>query len=294
MREVAGFIGLGLALLLHGACASDSGGSDGSGGTASGSPFGTSSCGTCVATACQAERTACLSDPGCSGFASCLDACPTEAGGNVDAACASACPTPASSAGVAAKGALETCRTSGPGAACAACGGSADAGDGAPALNPILAPQGCSPSSKTGCQACFDESCCKLRSACLGDPSCDQLSVCVAGCSGWTCELACYEAHPDAVAKYSQYYGCVSVFCPGDDQDCKTTTNTTIDCIVVDECKQEYSDCYSQAECYLITQCAMDCEDAACFDACKNAYPSGVAAFGAMTLCWEKKCGFAT
>lgn len=294
MRWVGLLWWLAIALAVVGACSSSGGDDHGAstGGTSSTTPFGTSACGTCVASACQTERTACLSDPGCASFASCVDACPVAAGGNADAACVAGCPAPSSSAGVSAMTALEACRISGAGAQCAGCGG-ADAGsDATSADNPILAPQGCTQTGKAGCYGCIVDNCCKLKAECLGDPDCDALSNCVAACSGWACESACFSAHEGSVAKYSRYYGCASIFCPGSDQDCKTAPNPTIECVVVNDCRQQYADCYSQADCYLITQCAMDCSDASCYEDCKNAYPSGISAFGAMTLCWEKKCAF--
>jgi hypothetical protein len=287
-----------LAGVIQAACSSSSdsgsGGSSGSGGQPdAGAGFGQSACGTCVKTACQNELGACSNDPGCASFVACLDACPVDTDGNVLKSCAIGCPTPSSSVGQSARAAFESCRATGAGAACPACGVDSGTVDAGKPENPILADQDCAPSQSTGCIKCYEEKCCKLRS-CLDDADCSALASCVAGCSaGWDCESKCYEAHPQSTVKYAEYYGCVSIFCPGSDADCTTETNQTLACIVVNECRQQYADCYANESCYLIVQCALDCNgETACIEACKSAHPDGIDGWGAMIVCWEQKCGY--
>jgi hypothetical protein len=300
LRRVACLAWLPVAVIvvLGGACSSDGGGG-GNGTPDSGSPdtgagFGSSSCGTCVAQACSNERAACLSDPGCATFMTCLEGCPVAANGNVDSSCASACPSPSSSSGQTAKTSFETCRATGAGASQCPCGG-VDAGvvDSGKPPNPILDDQNCSPSTSNGCSKCFDDHCCKLQDTCLGNADCTALANCVGNCTGWACESKCYQDHPTSTVKYAQYYGCVAIFCPGDDADCEHSTNQTLNCIVINECRNAYADCYANEACYLIVSCAIECNgDVSCIDTCKTQNPDGVDLWGAMTLCWEQKCGY--
>jgi hypothetical protein len=293
-RWILGAVASLLVCPLFGTGACSSGASAGKstpdgGSDAPGASYGTSPCAACVETACSGELSACSSDPECAAGMACLDACGTAADGAADPACAAACPSPAASAGLRAWQAFEGCRKNGAGSRCAECGYAPPDAD---VDNPILKPPNCAPSSETGCNRCIDEQCCELLAACSGNPACADTASCIAGCTNWACEAACY-ADPEGALDFTRYFGCVAIRCPGPESACTTPPSDCIECMTMENCRQQYADCHNNLDCYRILGCSLYCvapDIEQCFFDCQDAYPAGAPLFNAMSACWSAQC----
>lgn len=56
-------------------------------------------------------------------------------------------------------------------------------------------------------------------------------------------------------------------------------------CALSDECADEYDDCGADAECVEFANCAAECADQACFEACASAYPNGANMYNELVIC---------
>jgi len=264
--------------------------------------FGASACGECVAMACATDVTACNSVPDCQTYLACLDACAV-AGENVDPACASSCAPATSSAGQAAQSQLTTCRTTGAGAACGACGGSSDAGAEGGVLHENCAPD---LDAANSCAKCIHEECCVVRAACLNDTSCNALVDCESDClSGepddagpagappdggvYSCDEWCGAKSNPSLGKWAQYITCTHVLCMGASQCGGDDTCTTC---IDQSCAAEFLALNGTADGYLFADCLAQCAttDTTCQSGCQSAYPSVQSAFSALGTCSEQHC----
>lgn len=66
------------------------------------------------------------------------------------------------------------------------------------------------------CSECIFESCDDESDACLGDPACLDLYICLSGCGGvdLACQQGCYAAHGSGVPKLQILLECVESACP--------------------------------------------------------------------------------
>ena len=252
--------------------------------------FGTSDCGSCVATSCNTERTACGGEPSCAAYLSCVEACPLDATGNVDESCAGACPA-GTGDGTALETAYTTCRQSGAGASCAACGNQPDA------ASPILNQQCSASTSSDPCTKCRDEHCCDTNAACTNQPDCAALAACLIGCEGGSadggesaCEDACYDAHPQGLAVLAPHSACDLLFC-GAASACNLYQHPTCETCTDTKCANEYAACIGDPNCYRVSQCADLCNtDSTCIAACESAHPSATPLLGALAQCDLAQC----
>jgi hypothetical protein len=283
---------MGITLLVAGACGGGGGGgssssssSGGSGG--GGSSYDQSACGLCVKEACAAEIDACAGDPGCAAYLTCLNVCGLDATGNADPACADACPTPDNSTSQAARTALEECRWHGDGATqCAACGVTIYA-------HPLLN-QDCPASmDPNACFACEDTHCCETYAACEANAECDVLVQCLQACpvSDDACWSQCLADHPTGIADLGARLGCVLIYC-GEQGLCNDNPLSSCERCVNTRCGDLFMTCWSDAECYLLSDCAASCPtgDGACIDGCVAAHPAGEQKFNDYSVCSTQSC----
>jgi hypothetical protein len=257
--------------------------------------FGSSACGQCVDTACQQTESSCASDSGCASYLECLRACPTEASGNVQPACASACAMPSGSSAMLAQ-AYETCRTSGPGAACKACGTTiedsgtvVDAGMESSILNEQCNPAMADDSS--ACNYCMTTQCCQVRTALYAVQSdFEAFASCALGCAmdagasmQGSCLQACTSAHPQAFAAYPPDQACQNVDCY---QECPPTP-TACDVCRDTKCRDSYAACESEPDCWAILFCIGNGGSEA---SCQAAFPGGVTAENDFGTCAVTNC----
>jgi hypothetical protein len=260
MKQVIFALGVSTLALWSYACAdeteSDGGGSGGGGALAE--TFGTSGCGTCVASQCGVEEAACASDPECALTLDCVRGCPVGADGDVDPSCESGCPAPATEAGATALEGWSTCRATGLGATCTACG-------------PIDVPDGgvCpAPQSANACEACYEEQCCATDEACATNPACDAFLSCTDACDAPGEAEACFDqcvlAHPTGVEAALGWAGCRVTRC---NDPCPYNSNACIDCWM-EHCADTQFACWAHPECYPIGLCIGDCTEATNQQAC--------------------------
>ena len=284
---------LALAFLLA-ACSSSSK-DPGAGAVDAGAAYADSACFACVEPVCAVALSTCRSDPGCAAAVDCALRCPS-AGDGPSEACASACGAALDATGASAFEGVASCATAGAKGACASACGAVAAGDGAPPSNAavILDPQTCAPAAGTGCSKCESDRCCDSTDRCQADAGCFPLNRCVAGCTDWTCEQACYDQYASSVATYAEILGCYGLQCPGADSDCQTPSAQAA-CITTGPCREEYAACFGDPESFMVYECATYCGAdtatlEACVGACKDAHPAGGAAWDAFAACLMTDC----
>jgi hypothetical protein len=59
---------------------------------------------------------------------------------------------------------------------------------------------------------------------------------------------------------------------------------------VYQKCPEELADCTSDAECYLARECVGACSSPDCMTACRNAHPSALVLFDALSACSKVNC----
>lgn len=265
--------------------------------------YSNSACGKCVAQACNTAIMACESDPDCSAYLACLDGCAVGADGDVEPTCAAACPKGTSSSGTAAEMQLTTCRTSGAGAACSACG--IDSGS---AGNPIVH-QKCTPMNDVSqCAICEDDHCCQTYAACHADPDCHAMQRCLVDCysgvsddagspqggapDGGSCDLICAAAHPKGLVEWAPRDTCISVFCT---VACENPPMPPLDpCLacIYSKCADEFADLNGTPDGYLFAACITVCPSGAnpCTAACMSKYPTTMGPENALISCQQASC----
>lgn len=282
MRSVGLSLGLIVAGLALAACpdttelpSDDDTGTGGQGGAQT--LYADSPCGLCVGEACASQVAACAAEPECASALECLYACPIDATGNADPACEAACPVPTSDGPAGALAALTTCRASGDGASCEACGV-------VPTGHPLLNQTCGEPVSADACTACEEEHCCETR--CNGP--CQGYITCMQGCGGEvSCQDGCAAAHVEGVAEFGRWLACQLPHCR--DYCQSLIPGPCLECGLV-HCADEYADCFGNASCYLRFWCGFNCDSHACYQACDAKYPEANALMGAWLLCVGDNC----
>lgn len=276
---------------------SATGASGSTGGSGGGNFYSTSLCGTCVLKACASEQAACDAEPGCSARLECLLHCPVGANGDADPTCEQGCPGASGTAAQSASDAFEYCRTSGPGTSCAAPCGDALPDGGSPETckgNPILTQQ-CKPSQEPDpCYKCQFEKCCDSVDACFNGGPATDLSNCWLECmkDDIACQLACFDKYPDGVVGFGGYTACLYINCFAAGAGCVSSKQNDCSTCQTTECCEELAACNTDAECYLITQCALGCkpQDSTCGGACVSTHSQGKATWAKLALCTTQKC----
>jgi hypothetical protein len=260
----------------------------GSGGSTAAADYGDSACGTCVEkTACLSEYQACGSDPGCAAYLKCLNACPLSSIGNADPSCEKACPAVSDSAGQTAQTAFLTCRTSGAGSMCTACGQ-------IPApTDPDFTQQCATMTDTTPCFVCEDNHCCDTQAACLGDPACKALQACLVGCAkDLSCMDQCYtQASATAFSEWRHRNACALYFCADIDACGTKPLDPCIKCQNL-YCADPSAACAHDLQCTLLFDCETPCAptDMACFSACEAKFPAGMSLLQAEFDCDATYC----
>src|SRR4051812_39517860 len=107
------------------ACGDDSqqqaGSTTGTGAAGGSGAFGSGGCRSCIGDKCASAIASCQGDPGCAAWLQCLDGCGVGENGDADPSCESKCQV-SGSAATSARDGLNTCRHTGAGATCTACG----------------------------------------------------------------------------------------------------------------------------------------------------------------------------
>ena len=245
--------------------------------------YASSDCGQCVAQACTNEETACAGDPQCAKYLSCLQGCSLDATGNADPSCEGSCPAPSSVGSL--KDDLTRCRSTGPGAACSACGTIVDAGgDASDFLH-----QSCAPTSAANpCAKCKQEHCCQTVDVCIKDPDCTALTLCMASCNTANCRNDCLSAHPTGAQKYAPNQACFGIQCSGPTA-CKNA-GACLTCVVT-QCRTAYANCVGDATCFMLFECFASCNGIVpCANACYAKYPSATSTFDTFVTCQSNLC----
>jgi hypothetical protein len=269
-------------LLLLAACSSTSSSNDTT--PDAGARYETSACGSCVKESCAIDVEACGGDPECAAYLGCLYKCPNAANGDVDVACESQCPRPTSSAGLKAADKLGSCRSTGKGSFCSACG-QVSGGTG------VLS-QTCGKSTETPpCFICEDEKCCETYARCHANPACEAYKKCLLECpKGQKCEASCDEKHPGALKDWAPRMACLTTRCA---EPCLNgePLDPCVKC-TIDSCADHYANLASTPAGYLIQSCITVCAtgDKPCIDACKAKHPSAVQPLDALLTCVVQKC----
>lgn len=250
-------------------------GGAGAAGSGGGEPaWAPGACGVCVEVECAAQIAACDADPTCAAWRACASACPPATpDGDAEPACEAACPLEGSSAGEKARDALLFCKHEGPAAtACAACGHSPS----------VLPPQGCEVSTDPNpCYACEDDNCCETYAAYAADPEAVAIHQCLVACDPdldyeayAACSFACFDAHPGGLELYARRAGCVYTLC---DDECSDEPVSPCVACYHQACAPYIVACHDSVSCFLLEQCLIPCDpdDAACWDACYQAYGDG-------------------
>jgi hypothetical protein len=249
-----------------------------------GPSYETSACGSCVKEACAPDVTSCGGDPECAAYLGCVYKCPNAATGDVDPACEAQCPKPTSSAGLKAMDRLGSCRSTGPGSHCPACG-QVSGGTG-------VLKQTCGKSTETPpCFICEDEKCCETYARCHANPACEAYKQCLLACpKGQKCEASCDEKHPGALKDWAPRMACMSVRCA---EPCLNgePLDPCVKCATQD-CADFYADLVSTPAGYLLQSCVAVCRtaDEACITACKEKHPSAVTSLNTLLTCVLQKC----
>ncbi len=285
----AGLVVVGGWGALH--CGSDDGPSGSAGGADAGAAhWGATACGKCVDVACGTALDACATDPTCAAHVRCVRECPPTPAGPADAGCTAACPSAQGTVAADLIEAYTACRSAGPGAACAECGGSNAGSDGGQAKHPLLDQQ-CPTSPETvPCFVCEDENCCESYLACKDDPVCDAFGQCMKSCTavgGYAeCVEMCDGMHQGGLDKYLERLACVSVRC---ETECAEGGNPCTRC-VNRHCANAYVACEANEACARITLCIEKCTDGQCHEDCRNRFPGGLDDFDVLADCSLVSC----
>jgi hypothetical protein len=144
------------------------------------------SCSECELEACEAEYCECYASVECGLYASCIVACPVG-----DAGCYQTCAT-AYPDGITGGVLLNHCAATACATPCAA--------------YPLF--------ELTACQLCLYQSCEPAMNACLANPECSALLVCLNGCAGDTeCTNGCYATYPGGVDDVTPVGACAQSSC---------------------------------------------------------------------------------
>lgn len=278
---------MALALASTHACSSSDPGATGAAGQsgAAGSNDGAATaCFDCARAACDAQRAACVGDPGCTTYLACVEVCPVSAASGVDPACEAACPRGDTSASKAASQALLQClNTAATG--CVECGAGDAGADGS--TNPVLNQQ-CAPTTHADvCNECMWNNCCDSMDAILGGGPATDLANCWQACTDSACEQACYAQYPDGVAGLGGWWACLTVKCmPGGECPAQTTCTAC----TAEHCGYEFADCEADVECHLIKQCVGWCETTDCAVACPGQHPTASPLWEKYFACVTQRC----
>jgi hypothetical protein len=233
--------------------------------------------------ACDAERSACIADPGCTGYLGCIEACPVSAAGDLDASCEATCPRGETSAALVATSALAQC-LGGAAASCSECGAT-DAG--ADSGNPVLNQQCSQITHSDECNECLWNNCCDSMDAVFGGGPATSLADCWLACTDSACEKACYEQYPEGVAEFGGWNACLTVKCmPGG--ECPPQNPCTA--CLAEQCPYTFADCESDVECHLTLQCIDWCPTTDCALACPDQHPAAKPKFEAHMACVAQRC----
>jgi hypothetical protein len=254
-----------------------------------------SGCGSCVVATCVEETTACRAEPTCARHLECLSSCAATEEGEPDSFCANACPKPIGSAATSALTDFERCRTNGAGVACEGC-----LARGAAAKNSILTQVCPNPSWDAGpdadpvtesCQKCVGERCCGSRDRCRANPECAALRACNFDCGspdggGAACTKGCIERHKSVVGMYAEFIDCATIRCT---DPCGVPHDECSDCFRT-TCANDFINCESQNDCYLLLRCYGECSGDDCERACDPLYPTGRDPLSRFLLCVQSSC----
>lgn len=283
------------ALLLG--CGSNEDPTDGtSSSTAAG--YGSGGCDTCDAMACADERSTCASEPDCAAYLDCVGKCAVGADGDAETSCESSCRTGVTSpSGEAALQLLDSCRRSGAGSTCTACGRSGEGGAGGQGTcttPDVVTTQQCAPDTTMGdtaCETCQKEHCCDSLDQVLGTGPAGKLADCWLACDDTACENACFDQYPDGVAGFAGYQACISLECLGTGLCAQSPTHQCGLCQYDERCGCEYARCITNDDCFAITRCGDACAgNVTCAKECQDQFPDGKPLAQAFQLCLAQRC----
>jgi hypothetical protein len=187
---------------------------------------------------------------------------------------------------------VQSCRKTGAGAQCAACG---HVPPDLSVTDPLLT-QMCSPSTETKmCPICEDNHCCHSYDACHNDAACMTLESCVKVCANLDggnpdlCTYDCYtSASKSALAEFSTLLTCVVFECLN---ECANGGDPCTNCTIA-RCQESKIACGEDADCTLITECGALCAtgDSTCLVQCRAMYPAGQDKYDAFTNCGLAAC----
>jgi len=259
--------------------------------------FGASACAACVDKACAQQLSDCGSDAACAAWLACQRACPTDSAGNVAPSCEAGCAKPSAASSAMLAETYDSCRTSGPGASCAACGAREAAApmDAAPDI-PFINEQctGAMADDSSACNYCKSTQCCQTLAALYGDQSdFESMAMCVlacpsdAGTAGVSCLQGCFQAHPTAVGVYAPFQACVNVNCR---PSCETPVSPCDQCTDA-HCRDEYALCEGDPDCFELLYCTTNTGGAtATVQDCESTFPKGLTAYDTLATCLIGNC----
>lgn len=268
------------------------------------SVHGVSPCGSCVAEECRGARQACAAEASCATYLACADACPSAATGNIDPACEGACSRPRDPAGARALAAFTSCRTSGDGASCAACGPQS-ALYRTPLLRQVcpappppqpqrnLCPEDY-PEVLARCFDCSWERCCESRVACEGSSECAAFRACTQQCGNASQVFdQCGVEHPAGFEQNAPFQACMQVRCVDSCLNPGVTVDPCSRCLIT-RCGDEDAAFSSTSDGILLRKCVARCTAAepGCINACNAKYPSVREESAALYLCVDERCSF--
>jgi hypothetical protein len=278
MRSFGLAITVMVAALSLAACPEVKQGDSGTGGAGGATLlYAESPCGVCVAEVCAGQIDLCAAEPECAAALECLRACPLAPSGDADPACEASCPLPSSETAANALTTLTTCRVNGVGATCEACG---HPPTGHPLLNQMCEP----PTAIDACDRCEEEFCCETRC----DAACEDYASCMQGCGNDpSCQDGCAASHPEGVAELGRWLGCQVPLCG--DVCMSLIPGPCLGC-GVENCPNQFADCFANADCFLRFFCGTRCDTTDCYLDCDAQYPEASALFGALLLCIGNEC----
>lgn len=149
------------------------------------------------------------------------------------------------------------------------------------------------------CDACWKDHCCEEISRSSSGLESSRWAVCAQNCTDEACYAECTAEHPDGwararVASACQWVAC-SDECEGSPPCGRDFTRTPACGACVEAscceasiaCGQSY-ECTRLDLCRVLAGCSLD--DTACLDACREAYPDGVATYDPLHACLTGDC----
>jgi hypothetical protein len=191
--------------------------------------------------------------------------------------------------------AYDTCRTSGPGAGCKACGVAVeDAGRPVDTgVESSIINEQCNPSmanDSSACNYCMTTQCCQVYAALEAvDSDFQAMAACALGCAmdagtmQASCLQPCLAAHPQAFAAYPPDQACQNVNCY---QECPPTP-TACDMCRDTACRDSYAQCEGDPDCWAILFCVGNGDTE---QDCQAAWPNGVTNENNFAACAVANC----